>query len=57
MLSKEIISVEEIVTIEEGGTHPKRPYPSEPPNIGLLDEVGVVKHDYYSNKVNMMNIW
>ena len=49
--------MEKIVTIEEGSPHPKGPNPSEPPNIGLLDEVGVVKHDYYSNKVNMMNIW
>lgn len=42
--SEEVVTVEQGVADDESAGHPNRSDSTQPPSIGLGDEVGVVKH-------------
>ena len=43
-LAEEVVAVEHVVAPEEGGAHPDGAHAAHPPDVGLLHEVRVVKH-------------
>ena len=51
MLSEEIVSVEDPIGPECDATQPEGSDTSQPPSVGFLDEVSVVKHKLIINKM------
>lgn len=46
VLAEEVVSVEQPVEVDGGDAHPVGSHSSQPPGVGLHDEVGIVKHQY-----------
>jgi hypothetical protein len=47
-LSEEVVFVEDPIGPEGNASHPDRSKPAQPPPVGFLDEVRVVKHQSIS---------
>jgi hypothetical protein len=55
-LAEEVVAVEKPVGPDGDGSHPDRTYSSQPPIVGLRDEVRVVKHQSQNNVLIKIDI-
>lgn len=57
VLAEEVIAVEQPIDVEEGSPHPDGSDSSQPPGVGLHDEVGIIKHDYIIDLAPFIPAW